>query len=406
MITERVAGIIDRVRKDGDAALLEMAREFDGVALESLEVPRSALRRALDGVDVKLRRAMERSVRNLETVQRSWLPVASEIESEPGVRVGRRPDALSRVGVYAPGGRAAYPSSVLMGCVPARVAGVGEIVLCSPPGASGLPSDVVMAAAELAGADRVFAVGGAGAIAAMAYGTAAVPCVDKIVGPGNAYVAEAKTQVAQVVGIDSPAGPSELLVIADSSANPEVIAREVMAQAEHDPLTRVMLVLVGCDEAGVRLFEKAIEDAVPEQNRREIIEQALRNERRVIAVAGMDEAVRVAEEFAPEHLLLVVRDSDSVLPRLRNCGTIFVGEYSSVAFGDYMTGANHVLPTGGMARCYSGLSVMDFIRWTSYQIVSREAAAGMAEDVGVFANAEGLPAHANTALQWKGGSNE
>ncbi|MGI8509896.1 MAG: histidinol dehydrogenase [Gemmatimonadaceae bacterium] len=391
--------IIKDVIKRGDLALLHLATRLDRVSLSAIEVPREACRVALGLLDVGLRRAMERSVRNIETVQLAAMPVAHETESEPGIVIGRRPDPLDRVGVYAPGGRATYPSSVLMGAVPARVAGVREVVLCSPPGPDGLPSAAVLAAAELAGVDRVFALGGAGAVAAMAYGTETVPRVDRIVGPGNAYVAEAKLQVAGVVAIDSPAGPSELLVIADASADPSVIANEVMAQAEHDPRAVVVTVAVGDGGVADRLLE-AIMIAVPAQSRRDIVAESLSSRGAVLEAADMDEAVAFANAFAPEHLLLATADARAVLPRLRNAGTIFVGETSSVAFGDYMTGANHVLPTGGLARSYSGLSVLDFIRWTTYQIIDADAARRLAGDVATFADAEGLSAHAASARKW------
>ena len=392
------AAIILDLRTRGDAALRDMSLRFDGVRIERLEVPRAACRAALDSLDRQLLQALERAVRNIEAVQRSYLPIATEASPEPGIVVGRRPDPLDRVGVYAPGGRAVYPSSVLMGAVPARVAGVREIILCSPPGPTGLPSKVVLAAAELAGVDRVFAVGGAGAIAAMAYGTDSVPRVDRIVGPGNAYVAEAKLQVARVVAIDSPAGPSELLVIADSSTDPDVVVREVMAQAEHDPRSVVAVVTIGQPAAETIL--NRLTDALPSQQRRDIIEESLRTNGAVLWATDMDQASAFSNDFAPEHLLLVMSRATDLLPRFRNAGTIFVGEHSSVAFGDYMTGANHVLPTGGLARSYSGLSVLDFIRWTTYQMIDAAAAARLAEDVGVFADSEGLPAHATAARQW------
>ena len=243
--------------------------------------------------------------------------------------------------------------------------------------------------------DRVFALGGAGAIGAMAYGTASVPRVDRIVGPGNAYVAEAKLQVAGAVAIDSPAGPSELLVVADASADPGIVASEVMAQAEHDP--RAVVVVVAIGESVAERLLAAIGDALGSQLRREIISDSLATRGAVLWANDMDEAIAFANAFAPEHLLLALSDAGAVLPRFRNAGTIFVDESSSVAFGDYMTGANHVLPTGGLARSYSGLSVLDFFRWTTYQHVSAAAAASLAEDVGVFADAEGLPGHAATA---------
>ena len=397
-VRERTAAIVARVRREGDAALFALARELDGVSLESLEVPRATTARALDALDADLRRAFERTRRNLESVHRACLPVASEVETEPGIVVGRRPDPLGRVGVYAPGGRAAYPSSVLMGVVPARIAGVREIVLCSPPGANGLPAGVVLAAAALAGADRIFAVGGAGAIAAMAYGTASVPRVDRIVGPGNAYVAEAKLQVASAVAIDSPAGPSELLVIADDTACAETIAREVLAQPEHDPDAAVVVVTIGdAPAAGVHA---AIANRLPDEPRGAIAAAALASRGALLSAASLDEAIAFANDWAPEHLLLAVREPDAALRAVRHAGTVFVGQSASVAFGDYMTGANHVLPTGGLARSYSGLSTLDFVRWTTWQGVTPEAARRLAGDVGRFADAEGLPAHAAAARGW------
>jgi len=234
----------------------------------------------------------------------------------------------------------------------------------------------------------------------MAYGTASVPRVDRIVGPGNAYVAEAKLQVAGAVAIDSPAGPSELLVIADAGADARVIAREVMAQAEHDPRAVVVVVVIGEEEA--TRISRAIETAIDAEPRAAIIRESLGERGAILVASSMDEGADFAARFAPEHLLLAVDDARAVLPRFRNAGTIFVGARSSVAFGDYMTGANHVLPTGGLARSYSGLSVLDFIRWTTYQEVSVDAAARLASDVGVFADAEGLPAHAAAARQWLG----
>jgi len=353
---------------------------------------------ALDRLSPELRTSLERAARNIAAVHAAFLPKEQMTSPEAGIRIARRPDPLDRVGVYAPGGRAAYPSSVLMGAVPARVAGVREVILCSPPGSDGLPSLTVLAAAELANVDRVFAIGGAGAIAAMAYGTQSVPRVERIVGPGNAYVAEAKLQVSGAVAIDSPAGPSELLVIADSTAIPMVVAREVMAQAEHDPMAAVVVVAV--DEKSANSILSAIDDLILSQSRRVIIEQSLSSRGAVLIAESMEEAVKFANDFAPEHLLIATSNAEQLLPQLRNAGTIFVGETSSVAFGDYMSGANHVLPTGGLARSYSGLSVLDFIRWTTYQVIDRSAAASLAADVGNFADAEGLPAHAATARQW------
>ncbi|MEP6999196.1 MAG: histidinol dehydrogenase [bacterium] len=396
---ERTAAILADVRNRGDSALRALATQFDGVHLDSLEVPMSRCATALDALDPTLRRVMERSARNIRRVHEAFLPVTQEVESEPGIIIGRRPDPLTRVGVYAPGGRAAYPSSVLMGVVPARVAGVGEIIVCSPPNRdTGRPSEVVLAAASLAGADRVFALGGAGAIAALAFGTETVPGVSRIVGPGNAYVAEAKIQVASAVAIDSPAGPSELLVLADDSADSRVIAREMLAQAEHDPLAAVVAVVISWEAANAVIV--ALADLIQLQPRAEVIATSLEGRGGVLVAASLDDAIVFANGYSAEHLLLIVASPEPALAKLRNTGTIFVGPCASVAFGDYMTGANHVLPTGGMARSYSGLSTLDFFRWTTYQRVTRSAAARLAEDVGVFADAEGLGGHALAARAW------
>ncbi len=398
-IRERTRLIVADVRTRGDAALHDMSRRFDGVALESLEVPPQLCARALDELDAALRRAMERSTENIRRVHEAFRPMAQEVEPEEGILVGRRPDPLDRVGVYAPGGRAAYPSSVLMGAIPARVAGVREVILCSPPSReTGRPSDVVLAAAALAGVDRVYALGGAGAIAAMAMGTESVPPVDRIVGPGNAYVAEAKLQVASSVAIDSPAGPSELLVLADADADPRVIAREMLAQAEHDPLAAVVAVTTSAEHA--RRIVNRIAELISTQPRADIVSESLRNQGAVLWAESADAAIAFANKYAAEHLLLLMQPVDAVLARLRSAGTVFVGAYSSVAFGDYMTGANHVLPTGGLARSYSGLSTLDFVRWTTYQRVNRDAAARLSADVSVFADAEGLGGHALAARAW------
>jgi histidinol dehydrogenase len=397
-IRAHTAAILARVRAEGDVALRAYAREFDGCALERLEVPRTAWDEALAGLAAPLRAAMERAARNIAAVHRAFAPSAVETTVEPGIVVGRRPDPLTRVGVYAPGGRAAYPSSLLMGAIPARVAGVGEVVVCSPPGRDGRPSAVVLAAAALAGVDRVFAIGGAGAVGAMAYGTASVPRCDRIVGPGNAYVAEAKVQVSSVCGIDSPAGPSELLVIADGSVDAAVIAREVVAQAEHDP--RASVVVVALSSRVADAIAAATASALDGTARRAIAAEALATRGGLLVARSPDEATGFAAAYAAEHLLLAVADPAALLPAIRCAGTVFLGATSSVAFGDYLTGANHVLPTGGLARSYSGLSTLDFVRWTTYQRVDRVAARALAADVDTFATAEGLPAHAAAARQW------
>ena len=396
VIRDGVAAIIADVRSRGDAALRDLAQRYDGVSLDSLEVPRGQWVRALDGLDHGVRRAMERAARNIACVHAAARPAPIVCEPEPGIIVSRRPDPLARVGVYAPGGSAAYPSSVLMGAIPARVAGVGEIVLCSPARAHGA-SPLVLAAAAIAQVDRVFAVGGAGAIAAMAFGTESIPRVDRIVGPGNAYVAEAKLQVTGAVAIDSPAGPSELLVLADSTCDPRAVALELLAQAEHDPRACALAIAIG-DGLAERLTD-AIDASLAEQPRRDIIARALTAYGGVLSARGIEEAIAFANDYAPEHLLLAVAEPERALARVRNAGTVFVGASASVSFGDYLTGANHVLPTGGLARSYSGLSLLDFVRWTTSQRISANAAAALAADTAAFARAEGLPGHAAAALR-------
>ena len=398
LVRERTEEIVRNVRADGDSALREMARIYDGVTLAVLEVPRGARRRALAETDARLRSALERAARNIREVHSAAPPQTVEVETELGVVVGRRPDPLQRIGIYSPGGRAAYASSVLMAAIPARVAGVAEIVLCAPPQKNGYPASVVLAACEIAGVNRVFAVGGAGAIAAMAYGTESIPRVDRIVGPGNAYVAEAKLQVSRDVGIDSPAGPSELLVICDAGCDARTIAREVIAQAEHD--VNACAVVVALDDESALSIADAVEQGLAGVSRADVVRGSLRQNGALLRADSVAAAVEFATDFAPEHLLLALVDAERVLPGIRNAGCVFVGEQSSVVFGDYITGGNHVLPTGGLARSYSGLGPLDFVRWTSYQKVTRDAAQRLAGDAAILADAEGLPAHAAAAAGW------
>ena len=309
LVRERTEEILRRVQADGDSALRELAREYDGVSLDALEVPRAAIQRALAKIEPALRSALDRAARNIEAVHAASPPRTVEVETEPGVIVGRRPDPLQRVGVYSPGGRAVYASSVLMAGIPARVAGVSEIILCSPPQNDGLPARVVLAACEIAGVDRVFSVGGAGAIAAMAYGTETVPRVDRIVGPGNAYVAEAKLQVSRDVGIDSPAGPSELLVICDAGCDVRTIAREVLAQAEHD--VNACIVVVCLDDATAFSIATAVEQILPNAPRADVIREALEQRGALLTTASITDAVDFANDFAPEHLLLALSEGEA-----------------------------------------------------------------------------------------------
>lgn len=390
-----VARIILEVREHGDAALRDYAARFDNVQALVMDVPRESWQRALNGLDRDVRDALEFAASNIARFHRAQLPQSLEIEMQPGVLLGRRADALESVAVYAPGGRAAYPSSVLMGVIPARVAGVGEIIVCSPPAESGAPSVLVMAACAIAGADRLFAIGGAGAIAACAYGTATVPRVAKIVGPGNAYVTEAKQQVNGVVAIDSPAGPSEVLVLADESARADLVAAELIAQAEHDPDAACVLATTSA-----RLIDDVaavIEVRLDSEPRAGIVRAAFRTHGALLLAADTDELVSFHNSYAPEHAAIYLDNARDQFTRLRNAGTAFLGSSASVAFGDYITGANHVLPTAALARSYSGLSTADFMRWTTYQAISPAGARDLAPRTVTLALAEGLPAHARAA---------
>lgn len=394
-LTATVRKLMERVRREGDSALRDLARRYDGVELETLEVPRERWDAALAGLDERVRAALERAARNIAAFHRAQMPAALELAVEPGVVLGRRAEPLRAVGAYAPGGRAAYPSTVLMCVVPARVAGVEKVVVCSPPWETGEPPAAVLAACAIAGADRLFAVGGAGAVAALAYGTETIPRVDAIVGPGNRYVTEAKRQLAGGMVIDCPAGPSEVLVVADESADARLVALEMCAQAEHD--LDAAAICVTTSPALAAAVRAAVEARLAAEPRRAIIEAALAARGAILVADGLDDALRFAERYAPEHLLLLTADPRRDLPRVRAAGTTFLGPASAVAFGDYLTGANHVLPTGGLARSFSGLSVTSFLRLTTYQELSPQGAAALADAAVALAEAEGLPAHAAAA---------
>jgi histidinol dehydrogenase len=393
-----VAEIVAQVRARGDAAVRELTARFDQVNLTALEVPRPRWRVALGRLEPRVRAALERAARNIDRAHRAWAPRSTTVETEPGVILERRPVPLRRVGVYAPGGRAVYPSSVLMGVVPAKAAGVPEVVVCSPPGKDGLPAAMILAAAELAGADRVFAIGGAQAIAALGFGTDSVPPVERIIGPGNAYVTEAKILISDRVAIDSPAGPTEVVIIADAETSAELVAGELVAQAEHDP--RAVAVAIAIGAAAAERIEAAVPGAVAAVGS-PVAAAALGSLGAVLSVETLDQAVELANQFAPEHLVLAFPGAERVADRFTVAGTVFVGGPSSVAFGDYLTGANHVLPTAGLARSYSGLGPEAFTRWTTYQTVSADAACRLSADTATLAEAEGLPAHARAARYWE-----
>jgi histidinol dehydrogenase len=394
-LREKVREILEEVRVQGDPPLFRMARDLDGVELRELEVPRSRWDEALAGLDPELRGSLEEAANNIETFHRAQLPADMEVEVRPGVTLGRRATPLPSVGVYAPGGRAAYPSSVLMGVVPARTAGVEEVVVCSPPGPGGMPPAEVMAACALGGASRLFALGGAGAVAALAFGTDSVPRVEAIVGPGNRWVTEAKRQVAGDLLIDSPAGPSEVLVVADESADPRLCALELVCQAEHDPDAAVALVTASASL--LQAVEDALAREVARAPRREIVEEALASRGGLLLAGSHAQALAFAREYAAEHLALFTVQPEADLEAVPTAGTVFLGQAAAVAFGDYITGANHVLPTGGLARSFSSLSTLHFLRMYTWQRIEPGAAAAMAPAVERMAEAEGLPGHAEAA---------
>jgi histidinol dehydrogenase len=399
-LQEQVRRILEEVRAEGDEALKQMARAFDGVDLEALEVPREAWFDALKRTDPQLVEDLREAARNIRTFHEAQIPEDVEVQVRPGVTLGRRAVPLPSVGVYAPGGRAAYPSSVLMGVVPAVAAGVTAIIVCSPPGPGGTPPDEVMAACALGGATRLFALGGAGAVGAMAYGTTTVPRVDAIVGPGNRYVTEAKRQLAGELVIDSPAGPSEVLVVADETADPRLCALELVCQAEHDPEAAVALVTTSPETA--ERVRQALGEVAEKTPRREIVKAALEGQGALLLARDHAEALAFARAYAAEHLALFTANPRSDMGKVPTAGTVFLGEAAAVAFGDYLTGANHVLPTGGLARSFSSLSTLHFLRMYTWQAISPEAAAAMSPSVQRLAEAEGLFAHAEAARARRG----
>jgi histidinol dehydrogenase len=388
-----VRSIITEVRLRGDAAVLEYAGRFDKVSASSvsdLEIPKERLgeaARAVPGPQLEALAAAHRRIRAFheKQLQSSW-----EYTEPDGTRLGQRVTPLERVGLYVPGGKAAYPSSVLMNAVPAKVAGVPSLVMVSPN-----PDPLVLAAAGLAGVDRVVAIGGAHAVAALAYGTASLARVDKIVGPGNVYVAEAKRQVFGQVGIDMLAGPSEILVICDGSTPPEWVAMDLFSQAEHDESAQA--ILLSPDVRCLNAVQSAIERLLPEMPRRDTIAASLDARGALIETRDLDEACALANRIAPEHLELSVQDPEAWLPRLANAGAVFLGRWSSEAIGDYCAGPNHVLPTAGSARFSSPLGVYDFQKRTSIIAVTERSAATLGNIAAVLAQGEGLSAHARSA---------
>jgi histidinol dehydrogenase len=391
-VAETVRGIIERVRVEGDEALFDLTLKFDGADLRDagLTVSPVEFQRAEETVPPELKAALDALVDRLTDLHRRQLPMEWWDERE-GVRFGEIVRPLARAGCYVPGGRAEYPSSVAMTVVPAVVAGVEGVMVCTPPSPDGSIHPAVLYAAARAGATAVAKVGGAQAVAALAFGTASIQAVDRIVGPGNAYVTEAKRQVAGFVGIDGLAGPTELAVVADASADPSWIATDLVAQAEHDP--EALAVLVAFDGDVVDRVEQALDAEVARAGRGDVVKAALAHAR-IVLVADDDQAVELLDRLAPEHLHVVMADASAFAQRIRNAGAIFVGRFTPVPFGDYGVASNHVLPTAGTARFSSGLRAADFVRVASVVEVSDGAAARLAPEVARIALAEGLPGHA------------
>jgi histidinol dehydrogenase len=396
-VDRAVAAIVADVRARGDAALLEYTERFDRVRasrVADLEIPRADLDRAAAALPADLRASLAAAAERIGRYHERQRAESWTYAEADGTVLGQRVTPLDRVGLYVPGGKAAYPSSVLMNALPARVAGVGELVMVVPT-PDGVRSPLVLAAASLAGVDRVFAIGGAQAIAALAYGTATVPAVDKIVGPGNAYVAAAKRRVFGVVGIDMIAGPSEILVICDGATDPDWIAMDLFSQAEHDEVAQA--ILLSPDVAFLDRVAASIDRQLAEMPRRDVIRAALAARGALVHVRDLAEACAIANRIAPEHLELSVREPDEWLGRIRHAGAIFVGPYSSEALGDYCAGPNHVLPTSRTARFSSPLGVYDFQKRTSIINVSRDGARTLGRIAEGLAQGEGLPAHARSA---------
>ncbi len=391
-IDEAVIGILDAVRKHGDDALRDFTRQFDRVSLSSVKVSKDAIESASDSIPEHLYAIIQEAITNIRRFHERQLPNSWYMEDGDGVILGQRVMAIEKAGVYVPGGKAFYPSSLLMNVIPAQVAGVSEIHLVSPPQENGLPHPLVLGAARQLGITNIYAVGGAQSIAALAYGTASIPKVDKIVGPGNVYVATAKKKVFGTVDIDSIAGPSEIVVLADSTANPLYVATDLLSQAEHDE--RASAILITTDTALAKQVQQHIQELVPTLSRAAILEQSLSTYSACIVADSFTQAIDLVNQLAPEHLELIVESPWDVMTHIKHAGAIFLGPFSTEPVGDYFAGPNHVLPTGGTARYASALSVDDFIRKQSVIYYTQDRLKKTGSKIIDFANAEELSAHA------------
>ena len=391
-----VADIIAAVRAEGDAALFRFCRQFDRAELTSLAVSAEEIDQAFAAVEPKFIEILEAAAKNIRAFHEKQVRNSFILNNENGIVIGQKIIPVDRAGLYVPGGTAAYPSTVLMDAIPAKIAGVREVVMVTPPNAEGKVNPVILAAAKIAGIDRIFKVGGAQAVAALAYGTESIPKVDKIVGPGNAYVAEAKKQVFGVVSIDMIAGPSEILVVADGKSNPKHVAADLLSQAEHDRMASAVLVTDSLSLA--EAVSRELERQIPLLSRAEIARASIDNNGKIIVAPTLDVAIDIANELAPEHLELCVDNPFDYLDAIRHAGSIFMGRNCPEALGDYFAGPNHTLPTSGTAKFSSPLSVDDFIKKTQYTYYTRDALARVARDVAFFAEKEGLTAHAKSAV--------
>ncbi len=390
-----VSEILENVKQNGDRALLEYCRKFDGAELDSLLVTEEEQSDAISAVEPRFLDVLRRAAANIRKFHEKQVRSGFIINDECGIVTGQKIIPIDRAGLYVPGGTAAYPSTVLMDAIPAKIAGCRDVVMVTPPSADGGVNPVILAAAKIAGVDKIFKVGGAQAIAALAFGTESIPKVDKIVGPGNAYVAEAKRQVYGKVSIDMIAGPSEILIIADSTVNPSYAAADLLSQAEHDKMASA--VLITDSEELAKKVQLEIEKQIPSLARAEIARESIDTNGKIIITDNLREAVEASNELAPEHLELCMDNPFDYLDAVRHAGSVFLGKNCPEALGDYLSGANHTLPTSGTAKFSSPLSVDDFVKKTQYTYYTREALGRAYEDVAYFAEKEGLTAHAKSA---------
>lgn len=394
-VEQTVTDIINEVKQNGDNALLTYCEKFDGAKLSSLEVSQSEIDEAFYEVDEKFTDILKRAAENVRNFHKKQVKNSFIINEDEGVIIGQKVIPIEKVGLYVPGGTAAYPSTVLMDSIPAKIAGCKEIVITTPPNKDGKINPYILAAAKIAGVDRIFKVGGAQAIAALAYGTKSIPKVDKIVGPGNAYVAEAKKQVFGKVSIDMIAGPSEILIVADGKSNPAFVAADLLSQAEHDKMASA--VLVTDSVALAKDVQAEIEKQLDTLERRDIARASIDNNGKIIIADNIKVVIDIANEIAPEHLELCVDNPFDYLDSIKHAGSVFMGRNCPEALGDYFAGPNHTLPTSGTARFSSPLSVDDFVKKTQYTYYTEEALDKIAYDVAYFAEKEGLTAHARSA---------